>query len=244
MFKKNIGLFILQLSLSGTCEAQNMEQNMKSVNSLHYVIRKSDVSVKKSPLLLLLHGYGSNENDLFSLCDKIPKNWIVVSVRALYLLNENSYKWYDVKKVNEKITINIEQEEESRKKLLQLVDYLSVNYSIDANKIVVAGFSQGANMVQSLGLSEPNLVSGFGVFSGRNVEEFTPYISNSLLLKKSQAFISHGSNDILLPKNHAIENSTKLKTLGVEVTFCDDTNGHSISTKQWTEFLKWLLNFN
>lgn len=216
---------------------------MESDTSLHYIIRESKGSSSKSPVLVLLHGHGSNENDLFSLCDKIPDNWIVVSVRGPYKLAENSYRWYDVKMVNGKITITIDEEERSRKKLLKLIDDITKKYKADSRKIIVAGFSQGANMAQSLGLSEPNLIAGFAVFSGRFVEEFIPYISNSTALKNSKAFISHGSGDNLLPKHYCEDNIRKLKNLDIQITYCEDTNGHSISAKQWNEFSKWLLSF-
>lgn len=244
MFQKFIILFITQLTLLSSCKAQNNQKIMASETSLHYVIRESKDSVLKSPLLILLHGNGSNENDLFSLSNSVSNNWIVVSVRGPYQLAENSYRWYDVKMVNGKIVINIEEEERSREKLIQLISEITQKYNVDSEKIIVAGFSQGANMSQSLGLSEPNLVVGFGVFSGRYVEEFTPYISKSIALKNSKAFIAHGSGDTMLPKTYATENITKLKELGIQITYCEDTNGHSISTKQWDEFSKWLLNFN
>ncbi|MFM2386397.1 MAG: hypothetical protein RL660_1154 [Bacteroidota bacterium] len=211
-------------------------------HSLTYLIRTAKDSSKKAPLLVLLHGHGSNENDLFSLSSQIPENWIVVSVRAPYRLSEGSYRWYDVKMVNDKIAINIAEEEASRKQLMQLIDELTQMYKIENKQIIVAGFSQGANMAQSLGLGDPNLVSGFAVFSGRFVEEFIPYISKSNALRNSKAFISHGTGDNMLPKSYADENRTKLKELGIQISYCEDTSGHSISSKQWSEFSKWLLS--
>jgi phospholipase/carboxylesterase len=192
----------------------------------------------------LLHGHGSNENDLFSLGEIIPGNWTVISVRGPYKLAENSYRWYDVKMVNGKISINIDEEEKSRKKIIELISEISKRYNVDHQKTIVSGFSQGANMAQSLGLSEPDLIAGFGVFSGRFIEEFLPYISNSTKLRSSKAFISHGSADNMLPKTYADENITRLKDLGIEITYCEDNSGHSITTKQWNEFRKWLLSFN
>uniref|UniRef100_UPI004048CE39 alpha/beta hydrolase n=1 Tax=Roseivirga sp. TaxID=1964215 RepID=UPI004048CE39 len=244
MFQKFIILFITQLAFLSSCKAQNNQKNMASETSLHYIIRENKDSVAKSPLLILLHGHGSNENDLFSLSNSVPNNWIVASVRGPYQMAENSYRWYDVKMVNGKIVINIDEEERSRKKLMQLIAEMTQKYNVDNEKIVVAGFSQGANMAQSLGLGEPNLITGFGVLSGRFVEEFSPYISKSITLKNSKAFIAHGSGDTMLPKTYASENITKLKELGIQITYCEDSNGHSISTKQWSEFAKWLLDFN
>ncbi len=241
--QKFISLFIVRLALISSCTAQNNQNIMVSDTSLQYIIRESKDSVAKSPLLILLHGHGSNENDLFSFSSQIPENWIVVSVRGPYQLAENSYRWYDVNMVNGKIVINIDEEERSRKKLMQLISKITQKYNVDNKKIIVAGFSQGANMAQSLGLGEPNLVTGFGVLSGRFVEEFGPYICRSTALKNSKAFISHGSGDTMLPITLASENKTKLKNLGIQITYFEDTNGHSISTRQWSEFSKWLRNF-
>lgn len=244
MLQRVIIVFIIQLALINNCTAQNNQNIMASATSLHNIIRENNDSVTKSPLLILLHGYGSNENDLFSFSSQVPKNWIVVSVRAPFKLNENSYRWYNVKMVNGKIVVNIDEEERSRKKLIELISEITTKYNVDSKKIIVAGFSQGANMAQSLGLGDPNLVTGFGVFSGRFAEEFGPHISKSTALKNCKAFISHGSGDTMLPKTYASENITKLKELGIQITYCEDTNGHSISTKQWSEFSKWLSNFN
>lgn len=238
----SVALLIVVFATSSLITKSEVMNN--EIQELNYLIRTAKDSSKNAPLLILLHGHGSNENDLFSFSTQIPEDWIVLSVRGPYKLAENSYRWYDVKMVKEKIVINIDEEESSRKELMQLVAEISQKYKVDSNKIVVAGFSQGANMAQSLGLGEPNLVSGFAVFSGRFVEEFIPYISKSRMLKNSKAFISHGTGDNMLPKTYATENISKLKDLGIQVSYCEDSNGHSISTKQWNEFSKWLLNFN
>lgn len=243
LFQKSLLPSVLLLFLIGRCLAQNNHKTMNSDTPLHYIIKENKNGNAQSSMLILLHGHGSNENDLFGFANAIPDDWIVVSVRGPYKLAENSYRWYDVKMVNGKIAINIEQEEQSRKKIIQLISEISKNYKVDRQKIIVAGFSQGANMAQSIGLGTPKIAAGFGVFSGRFVEEFIPYINNSTDLKTSKAFISHGSNDNMLPKTYADENRTKLKDLGIQISYCEDTNAHSISTKQWSEFSKWLLSF-
>lgn len=243
MLEKILILIFMQLSVLNSCMAQNKNNSMQTNIPLVYKIKEPKPASTISPLLVLLHGHGSNENDLFSLGEKISSNWMVISVRGPYKLTENSYRWYDVKMVNGKISINIEEEENSRKQIMELISEITKKYKVDSQKIVVAGFSQGANMAQSLGLGEPNVVAGFGVFSGRFVEEFIPYISNSTALKNSKAFISHGSGDNMLPKTYADENIAKLKVLGIQLTYCEDNNGHSISTKQWSEFSEWLLSF-
>lgn len=224
--------------------AQSNNVKMEYKTSLHYIIKESGDSVGKSPLLILLHGHGGNEYNLFSFADDVPGNWMVVSARGPYTLAENSYRWYDVGVVNGEIRINIEEEEKSRKQLMELITVITEKYNVNHEKIVVAGFSQGANMAQSLGLGEPAIVAGFGVFSGRFVQEFVPYISNSAKLQNSKVFVSHGSEDNMLPKTFATENISRLSEMGIQVTYCEDNNGHSISAKQWNGFTEWLLSFN
>ncbi len=244
MLEKILLLPTLTLFVFLGCIAQKKNNRMQNDTPLVYKIRNNNSSTTKLPLLVLLHGHGSNENDLLSLSSSLPDNWLVVSVRAPFQLSENSYRWYDVKMANEKIVININDEEKSREKLMQLIDEITQKHNADSQKIIVAGFSQGANMAQSLGLGNPTIAAGFGVFSGRYLPEFTPYLSKSKQIKKIQAFVAHGSGDKMLPKLYADENIKELNNLGIQITYCEDSNGHSISTKQWNEFSKWLLNFN
>lgn len=242
MFYKYWILTIIQLSGLAACHAQN-NVPMKSDTSLYYQIRESNDSAVHRPMLILLHGYGSHEMDLFSFNSHVPENWTVVSLRAPYKLDENSYRWYDVKMLNGEITVNIEEAEVSRIKIIEAVKSIAQKYKADTNSIVIAGFSQGANMSELICLSEPDLIAGFGVFSGRYVEDFAPYISKSAGLKGKRAFVSHGSADHLLPKALADENVSKLNSLGIHTTFCGDVNGHSISEKQWAAFNMWLQRF-
>ena len=51
--------------------------------SLEYLVRHPEkLSNNKSPLLVMLHGYGSNEQDLFSFASELPGELLVISARA------------------------------------------------------------------------------------------------------------------------------------------------------------------
>lgn len=60
-------------------------------SSLYYLERPALIKQKQPPLLILLHGYGSNEQDLFSLASQLPDSFTIVSVRAPQNLGKNSY---------------------------------------------------------------------------------------------------------------------------------------------------------
>ncbi len=54
---------------------------MSSYNlSLKHITRESSIKDEKAPLLIMLHGYGSDENDLFSFASELPKELFIISV--------------------------------------------------------------------------------------------------------------------------------------------------------------------
>src|SRR4028118_1908539 len=67
---------------------------MKS--NIEYLIRKPKIKKDKNPLLLLLHGYGSNEEDLFSFSSELPDEYYVVSARAPHDLQPYGHAWYAI----------------------------------------------------------------------------------------------------------------------------------------------------
>ena len=64
--------------------------------SLHHIIRAAKTNKEKAPLLILLHGYGSNEDDLFSFSSELPEDYFIISVRAPYDLQPYGHSWYDI----------------------------------------------------------------------------------------------------------------------------------------------------
>ena len=64
--------------------------------SLQYIVREPTTQTKNTSLLILLHGYGSNEEDLFSFATELPDDLIIVSARAPQNLGFGSYAWYTI----------------------------------------------------------------------------------------------------------------------------------------------------
>ena len=64
--------------------------------SFEYNFRDSIDSDKLSPLVIMLHGYGSNEDDLFSFASDLPENYKIISLRAPYPLAYGGFSWYDI----------------------------------------------------------------------------------------------------------------------------------------------------
>ena len=60
---------------------------------LNYIIRKAK-SIENSPTIVLIHGYGSNAEDLFSFKPYLPENYNIIAIQAPLTLSYNSYAWY------------------------------------------------------------------------------------------------------------------------------------------------------
>ena len=80
--------------------SQNMNQNAafpapdghQLLSLLH---RPPTVETAEPWLLVLMHGVGSNEDDLFGLADFVPSAWHVLSLRGPFELGPGSYAWFE-----------------------------------------------------------------------------------------------------------------------------------------------------
>ena len=106
--------------------------------SLQYLIREPKIKLSKNPLLVLLHGYGSNEQDLFSFASELPDEYYIVSARAPYDMQYGSYAWYAINfDADENKFSDLEQAKKSRDLISKFIDELAANYPIDnSDKIV------------------------------------------------------------------------------------------------------------
>lgn len=63
--------------------------------SLQYISRPSSL-LENAPLLIMLHGYGSDENDLFSFASELPSALFIISVKAPYTMQPFGNAWYTI----------------------------------------------------------------------------------------------------------------------------------------------------
>ncbi len=70
--------------------------NKKNEIMLNYIKREPKISSENPPLLILLHGYGSNEQDLFSFAEELPDEFLIISAQAPYEMGYGGYAWYAI----------------------------------------------------------------------------------------------------------------------------------------------------
>jgi len=220
----------------------NTQSNMANASVLKYLVRQPKIQTAKPPVIILLHGIGSNEQDLFSFADKLPDKYLVISARAPYKLGEGSYAWYQVDFSTGKPVFNSEEEEKSRNIIIKFITELKKDFSLDEKQVYLAGFSQGGIMAYSVGLTRPDIIHGIVIMSGRLIEEVKPMIVPKEKLRQLQVFISHGTNDQTIGIQYARESVVYLKSLNIHLSYKEYTEGHGINNAMFNDMVSWLNN--
>jgi phospholipase/carboxylesterase len=209
--------------------------------SLEYKIREPKVILDKNPLLLLLHGYGSNEADLFSFATELPDEYYIISARAPYDLQYGSYAWYAINfDADQNKFSDNDQARISRDKIAGFIDELVINYPIDVTDINLIGFSQGSILSYAVALSYPEKINKVVAMSGYlNLEIVAEdYLKNNV--SKLKIFASHGTVDQVIPVDWARKTPAILEKLGIAITYKEYPVGHGVAPQNFYDFKNWL----
>ncbi|AND64686.1 phospholipase [Flavobacterium covae] len=210
--------------------------------SLYHLVKEPKVKKDKNPLLLLLHGYGSNEEDLFSFASELPEHYYVISARAPYNLMPNAYAWYAINfDADENKFSDLDQARNSRELIISFIDELIKNYPIDPNKITLIGFSQGCILSYATALSYPNKIQRIVGMSGYFNQEIALENYNQNDFSNLQIFASHGSVDQVVPIEWARKAQPILNNLGIQNIYKEYPVGHGVAPQNFYDFKNWLL---
>jgi phospholipase/carboxylesterase len=207
---------------------------------LQYKVKLPVENVEKPALLLLLHGVGSNEDDLFRLSKQFNGNVVVVSARAPFTIAPGRYAWFALEVSNGIRTINEEQAEKSRQVINVFVNQLTERYGIDKDRVYLGGFSQGGIMSYSVGLTYPNKFAGIFAFSSRLLTEVRPLIKAAKELAHLKAFVAHGTLDQTLTVEYGREASAYLKPVLPKLEYREYEMDHTIIEQELADFKVWL----
>lgn len=207
--------------------------------SLHHIVRESSLK-DNAPLLILLHGYGSDENDLFSFAAELPEELCVISARAPYPMEPYGNAWYAINFDAEKGKwSDNEQAILSRDLIAKFIDEATEAYSVDKNNVSLLGFSQGTILSYAVALTYPEKI--------KNVIALSGYVNEDLLtLKDKEAYSnldiysSHGSVDQVIPVDWARQNPLFLKSLNIKHTYNEFPVGHGVAPQNFYELKAWL----
>ena len=182
-------------------------------------------------LVILLHGYGADGNDLLSLheilSDVLPDT-AFVAPNAPFPCSSNpvGYEWFPIPWIDG--SSEVEAAIAAGKSYAMLNDWLdeiSDQESVDAGKTVLVGFSQGTMIALNVALRRPERIAGLVGFSG------TSYLvpKDEQVLSRPPVLLVHGENDEMIPCANLWQTADALEALGLQAaTHLSKGIGHQI----------------
>lgn len=185
----------------------------------------------EAPVLILLHGRGTDENDLTGLIPYFDKRFEVYTIRAPYEFEYGGWTWF---LLNEDGSYG---QEEFDKSLTMMLDF--VKQIGNANTYLV-GFSMGSMMALAAGLTHPELFKGIVAQSGLVPEQAHHLVMRWNGLENCGFCITHGVYDPVLPIDHARRAKALFEQSNAAVFYKEYPMGHEISPESLADVAKWL----
>ncbi len=200
---------------------------------------------EKPPAIFMLHGYGSDENDLFSFAEELPEKYAILSLKAPLELQPYGNAWYHIHFENNGGKFSDDKQAIlSRELVVKCIDQAVEKYNLDKENITLLGFSQGTILSLSIALSYPKKV--------KNVIGLSGYINTNIIKEGYKnndfsglnVYSSHGSVDQVIPVDWARKTKPFLEQLGVNCTYSEFPVGHGVAPQNFYDFKTWLEKQN
>ena len=212
----------------------------KGANLEYVEIQPDGYDPRKSyPLIILLHGFGSNMHDLAGLAPSIdPMGYIYLCPNGLFSVplgqGMKGFAW--TPPTGAKTADDVALAEDS---ISRFVDEIMQRHHTDPGLIILGGFSQGCIMTYQVGLPRPRLFAGLVALSGR-VEDIDR-IKKRLPLDRSQPlFIAHGTDDPLISIDEGRQSRDFLQTLGYQPAYHEYPMAHEITQGVLDDLVPWI----
>jgi phospholipase/carboxylesterase len=198
--------------------------------------------------IIWMHGLGADGNDFVPLVKELDlqglpairfvfphANTMPVTINGGYVMRA----WYDLLGTD---LVRREDEAGLRASQQQIEALIAREKArgIGAERIILAGFSQGCAMALQTGLRHPEKLAGLMCLSG-----YVP-LSAKLPTERSAAslatpiFMVHGRQDGVIPLARAEQSRDLLKSIGYQVEWHDYMMQHSLCQEEIDDIANWL----
>lgn len=208
---------------------------------LEHNYRAAKNSSDKAPVIIMLHGFGSDENDLFSFASELPEKYAIISLKAPIRMEPHGNAWYNIYFDDSQGKFSDdEQAIASRELVSKCIDEVIEKYDVDSENVTLLGFSQGTILAFAVALSYPKKV--------KNVIGLSGYINEEILKKgyenndfsKLSVYTSHGNVDQVIPVQWARKTEPFLKNLNIDCVYSEYPVGHGVAPQNFQSLKEWL----
>ena len=218
-------------------EAKQFES--QSLRSL--IVEPDDYNPDREyPLIILLHGYGSNMSDLAGLTPAIGRTeYLYVCPNAPMPfdlgMGQAGYAWanfYGDSYAQEALA--------SEDKFLDFLEEVEARFLVRHDQLILGGFSQGGMMTYQMGLPRPEKFAGLFALSAMVKE---PDIIHPRLpdRRDQPVFVAHGTSDTIATIQAGRESIDLLREWGYSPEYHEyEGMAHEIKQEVIDDFARWL----
>jgi len=231
---------LLALALTLLAGVAHADSDLHTDLPLSY-LEQTQGDARNQPLVIFLHGFGSNEEDLFGIKDALPSTWTYLSVRAPMPVEPRGYRWF-TKTPGDGDYDGVTADLQSSARLIEdFVGKATAKYHTQSDRVFLVGFSQGAIMSYEVGLRRPELLRGIAALSGSVLPVLKAELKPNEALGKLAIFIGHGTLDQALPYASGTRANEVLEGIGLKPQFHGYPGmNHTISEAEIQDLKAWL----
>jgi phospholipase/carboxylesterase len=207
---------------------------------MHYECAIPPDAADGVPIVMLLHGRGSDERDLMRLGGELVPEAVVITPRAPHAGAPWGYgpgwAWYRYLGRNRPEPQSFDT---SMAALDELLAGLPETLPVEPGPLVLGGFSQGGTMSVAFALQHPGRVSLTLNLSGFLADH--PTVESGLRMRSAEkVFWGHGTGDPNIPFALAVEGRARLSESGVRLEARDYPIGHWIAPEELKDANEWV----
>ena len=204
------------------------------------IVPEKNESIKN--IVVLLHGYGGDGNDISMLA----LNWKRHMPNTIFIcpngheqcsINPGGYQWFDLTKDDPNYILK--ESLKAEEKIREFLNEIKKEYNLDNNKITLSGFSQGCMMSINIGLTSEKSFSSIVGFSGKIIE---PNNLKSRIKNSTSILLIHGDQDDIVSPTCLLEAKDFLLRENINVdTHLIKNCGHHIPIEASSIALNYIL---
>jgi len=216
-----------------------MKSSVDRGMSLDYLTIYPDgyVEGRAYPLIILLHGFGANKEDLSGLAPVIDRSHYLYALpdAPLSAADEPTMRaWYERGGKESPAAVR-----EALAALDGFVSEVVARFRVSPGRALLGGFSQGGALSLRYGLPRPELFAGIAVLSG-SLRQVNDLLAGLPAERTQPIFVAHGQHDSLVPFAWSQDLLAFLQMQGYQPTYQAYPIDHEISAAEVSDLRSWI----
>ena len=215
-------------------------------NTLEYIERLSNPSVKPEAVVIWLHGLGASCDDFVPI---VPELQLSHSIKFVFpnapmrpITINNGYvmrAWYDIRDLGGSVAHFIDEAgiNQSVKQVEELIAQ-QIKLGFDENQIIIAGFSQGGVISYITGINTKYKLGGvlaLSCYLPKSVAKLDDSVN-----KATPIFACHGKHDVVVPYAAGLHAYNELNQQGYNIKWAEYPMEHSVCAEELQDISKWI----